>query len=275
MLVLTRRAGESIVIGNDITVTVLEVRGDQVRIGVDAPRTVAVHREEVYAQVQQENRGAVAAAARTADLLRRSGRPPGARAGSERPVEACGWWRADHAVDGGPDRAAAETAERSSDGVELGCGLDGGRAGQRDQFGDVVLQAHLQVAELDGLWRRPRARMSSVRVSSSSVPSSSASAATSVARRSSVVGEGVDGVVHLVGRPRQEPSLVAVQEEQGQRRVVTDPVEVDALVLEDAEQGLHHATTTDRGSIGVPSRRTSKCRCGPVDIPVEPTVPSC
>lgn len=70
MLVLTRRAGESIVIGNDVTVTVLEVRGDQIRIGIDAPRDVQIHREEVYVQVQQENRGAVASAARTADILR-------------------------------------------------------------------------------------------------------------------------------------------------------------------------------------------------------------
>ncbi|MBW3658967.1 MAG: carbon storage regulator CsrA, partial [Actinobacteria bacterium] len=60
MLVLTRRAGESIVIGNDVTVTVLEVRGDQIRLGIDAPRDVQIHREEIYVQVQQENRGAVA-----------------------------------------------------------------------------------------------------------------------------------------------------------------------------------------------------------------------
>lgn len=70
MLVLTRRAGESIVIGNDVTVTVLEVRGDQIRLGIDAPRDVPIHREEIYVQVQQENRGAVASAARAADLLR-------------------------------------------------------------------------------------------------------------------------------------------------------------------------------------------------------------
>jgi carbon storage regulator len=70
MLVLTRRAGESIVIGNDVTVTVLEVRGDQIRLGIDAPRDVQIHREEIYVQVQQENRGAVASAARAADLLR-------------------------------------------------------------------------------------------------------------------------------------------------------------------------------------------------------------
>lgn len=58
MLVLTRRANQSIIIGHDIVVTVLEVRGDQVRIGIKAPREVSVHREEVYAEIQRENRQA-------------------------------------------------------------------------------------------------------------------------------------------------------------------------------------------------------------------------
>jgi carbon storage regulator len=58
MLVLTRRANQSIVIGNDVVVTVLEVRGDQVRLGIKAPREVTVHREEVYAEIQRENREA-------------------------------------------------------------------------------------------------------------------------------------------------------------------------------------------------------------------------
>jgi carbon storage regulator len=81
MLVLTRRAGESIVIGNDVTVTVLEVRGDQIRLGIDAPRDVQIHREEIYVQVQQANRGAVASASRAADLLRGvQPRPPAGRA---------------------------------------------------------------------------------------------------------------------------------------------------------------------------------------------------
>lgn len=74
MLVLTRRAGESIVIGNDIVVTVLEVRGDQVRIGIDAPRSVSVHREEIFRAVERENAAAVAAAEQTRAVLRR-GRP--------------------------------------------------------------------------------------------------------------------------------------------------------------------------------------------------------
>jgi carbon storage regulator len=71
MLVLTRKPGESIIIGNDIVVTVLEVRSDQIRIGIDAPRSVSVHREEVYLQVVQENAAAVASVDVDAPLLRR------------------------------------------------------------------------------------------------------------------------------------------------------------------------------------------------------------
>jgi carbon storage regulator len=58
VLVLTRRANQSIVIGGDITVTVLEVRGDQVRIGIDAPKSVTVHREEVWVELSQANKAA-------------------------------------------------------------------------------------------------------------------------------------------------------------------------------------------------------------------------
>ncbi len=61
MLVLTRRLNQSIKIGDDIEITVIEVRGDQVRLGVAAPRDVSVHRKEVYLQIQQENRAASAA----------------------------------------------------------------------------------------------------------------------------------------------------------------------------------------------------------------------
>lgn len=58
MLVLTRKVNQSIVIGNDIEVVVLEVRGEQVRLGIKAPKSVAVHRKEIFEQIQDENQAA-------------------------------------------------------------------------------------------------------------------------------------------------------------------------------------------------------------------------
>ena len=58
MLILTRRVGETLMVGDQVTVTVLGVKGNQVRIGVNAPRDVAVHREEIYQRIQDEKNDA-------------------------------------------------------------------------------------------------------------------------------------------------------------------------------------------------------------------------
>lgn len=68
MLVLSRRVNQSIKIGDDIEIMIIEVRGDQVRVGVNAPRDVTVHRKEVYIQIQQENVKAAEASASGADV---------------------------------------------------------------------------------------------------------------------------------------------------------------------------------------------------------------
>lgn len=54
MLILTRRVSESIIIGDDVTITILGIKGHQVRLGINAPKEVSVHREEIYARIQQE-----------------------------------------------------------------------------------------------------------------------------------------------------------------------------------------------------------------------------
>jgi carbon storage regulator len=78
MLVLTRRAGESVRIGDEVTVTVLDVRGDVVRVGIQAPRSVPVHRDEVYRELRAANQQAVVSSDAAADALsaalRRAGR---------------------------------------------------------------------------------------------------------------------------------------------------------------------------------------------------------
>jgi len=73
MLILTRKVGQSIVIADDVVVTVIESSGDQVRIGIDAPRHIAVHREEIYSQISRENE-----AARGADATDLLAAPPSA-----------------------------------------------------------------------------------------------------------------------------------------------------------------------------------------------------
>ncbi len=67
MLILTRRAGESIVIGDNIVVTIVEAGRDSVRVGIDAPRNITVHRHEVYAEIARENEAARATGASPAD----------------------------------------------------------------------------------------------------------------------------------------------------------------------------------------------------------------
>ena len=60
MLALTRKKGEALVINNNVEVTILEIRGDQIKIGVNAPKEVPVYRKEVYLQIQKENKASVA-----------------------------------------------------------------------------------------------------------------------------------------------------------------------------------------------------------------------
>ncbi|XDD50210.1 carbon storage regulator CsrA [Leptospira sp. WS92.C1] len=68
MLVLARRTNESIMIGDDIEIVIVDIKGDQVKIGVKAPRTVSVHRAEVYKDIQEENKKAAGTKIKPEDL---------------------------------------------------------------------------------------------------------------------------------------------------------------------------------------------------------------
>jgi carbon storage regulator len=61
LLILTRRVGETVMIGDEVTVTILGVKGNQVRVGINAPKTVAVHREEIFERIKLEQQGLSAA----------------------------------------------------------------------------------------------------------------------------------------------------------------------------------------------------------------------
>ena len=74
MLILTRRVGETLMIGDEITVKVMDVKGNQVRLGINAPKSVSVHREEVYARIAQE---ALDKTSRTTSRGHRGDTPPG------------------------------------------------------------------------------------------------------------------------------------------------------------------------------------------------------
>ena len=88
MLLLTRKLGENIRIGDDVKITIVEVKGNHVKLGIDAPPSVKVHREEIYERIQQENRRAQAqqgGGASRADSAGNGGTSPGAGSGNGLP----------------------------------------------------------------------------------------------------------------------------------------------------------------------------------------------
>ena len=68
MLALSRKVNETIVIGHNIEITVLEVKGDQVKIGINAPKSIPIYRKEIYVQIQESNKEAVVGGASAEDL---------------------------------------------------------------------------------------------------------------------------------------------------------------------------------------------------------------
>lgn len=71
MLVLARKVNESIMIGDDIEVVVVDIKGDQIKLGIRAPRNVTVHRTEIYQEIQEQNKQAAASAAPSLDALKK------------------------------------------------------------------------------------------------------------------------------------------------------------------------------------------------------------
>lgn len=70
MLALTRKVGESIVIGDNVEITVISVTGDQIKLGINAPRNVSIHRKEIYLQIQEENKTAASVSKAGAKALK-------------------------------------------------------------------------------------------------------------------------------------------------------------------------------------------------------------
>jgi len=85
MLVLSRQRDETIMIGDDIEITIVDIRGDKVRLGITAPTTIAVHRKEVYDAIQRENREAARVKMEDLGSLPKTGRPGSVPPGLHRP----------------------------------------------------------------------------------------------------------------------------------------------------------------------------------------------
>ncbi len=72
MLILARKKGEAIQIGNEIEITIISIQGDQVKIGIEAPKTVEVYRKEIYEQIQEENKQAATTTTNVLELIKKS-----------------------------------------------------------------------------------------------------------------------------------------------------------------------------------------------------------